>query len=480
MRFEADVEDCIVSHGEIPSDLAGGFYRCGPTWKRPTKQGTNGILSMDGMVQSLIIRDGRADFRNRWVHTPKYVLEGEHNRGMFEWSDGAWGDWRTWGYGDVVRDRYTTGVPQGVTNINVFPFAGDVLATGEQGSPPVALDPMTLETKGLVPWSSKLARGINDPACFGDGGFSAHPKWDPETGELYGWSYTDQQPYVTVYLIAPHGGVRTLALDAAPYNSVAHDIWLTENWIVLPFQPFVISQERIRQNTSILGWEPDLPIVLAVIPRDLSGPVRWIDTGLEPQYVMHTMSANTVGNTLELDAPIFDRPPFPFEFDVNGADQAVPLFFSLAKSTLGRWTVDLESGMVKSERLSDRPSELPKIDERFFGRPYTRGFMVGGRPKRHGMSMNSLIARDMRTGVEEEFLIRGDRPAAVLEPAFVPRTTDAAEADGYLIVPVSHWADRLGEYLIFDTDDITVGPVCRIEIPFLMGWTPHGHWMDFR
>ena len=54
MRFEATVEECIVSQGEIPKDLAGGFYRCGPTWKRPTKQGTNPLLSMDGMVQGLI------------------------------------------------------------------------------------------------------------------------------------------------------------------------------------------------------------------------------------------------------------------------------------------------------------------------------------------------------------------------------------------------------------------------------------------
>ncbi|HME16827.1 MAG TPA: hypothetical protein VKG83_15540 [Mycobacterium sp.] len=23
-------------------------------------------------------------------------------------------------------------------------------------------------------------------------------------------------------------------------------------------------------------------------------------------------------------------------------------------------------------------------------------------------------------------------------------------------------------------------PICRIEIPFLLGFTPHGHWMDFR
>jgi carotenoid cleavage dioxygenase-like enzyme len=35
MRFEATVEDCIVTYGEIPKDLTGGFYRNGPTWKRP-------------------------------------------------------------------------------------------------------------------------------------------------------------------------------------------------------------------------------------------------------------------------------------------------------------------------------------------------------------------------------------------------------------------------------------------------------------
>jgi Retinal pigment epithelial membrane protein len=84
MRFEATVEDCIVTYGEIPKDLTGGFYRNGPTWKRPTAQGTIGLLGIDGMVQGLIFEDGRADFRNRWIRTPKYVLEDKYGRGLFE------------------------------------------------------------------------------------------------------------------------------------------------------------------------------------------------------------------------------------------------------------------------------------------------------------------------------------------------------------------------------------------------------------
>src|SRR5882724_1710547 len=94
MRFEATVQDCIVSHGEIPRDLCGGFYRCGPTWKRPTAQGTTPLLAMDGMVQGLVFENGRADFRNRWIRTPKYVLEEQYGRGLFEYTDGRFGDWR--------------------------------------------------------------------------------------------------------------------------------------------------------------------------------------------------------------------------------------------------------------------------------------------------------------------------------------------------------------------------------------------------
>ncbi len=481
MRFEAVVDDCIVSDGEIPQDLAGGFYRVGPTWKRPSKQGTNALLSMDGMVQALVFEDGKAHFRNRWIQTPKYQLEQQHGKGMFQYTDGGFGDYRSWGYGDVERDEYTSGVPQGTNNVNIFPFAGDVVASGEQGSPPIALDPWTLETKGIVNWSPQLSEGVTQRAAYGDAAFTAHPKWDSDTGELFGWAYKDVKPYVTVHKVSPEGGVRSLELWDAPYNTVAHDMWLTEEHLVMPFQPFIISQERVRNGKGIFGWDPELPIVIAMIPRSLEGPVRYIDVDIEPEYIMHTMSANVVDGKLILDAPIFDRPPFPFEFDASDGE-AVPLFFSLAKSTMGRWIVDLETGKATSERVSDRPSELPKVDERFYGKGYKFGYLVGGDPKRAGMTMKSIVVQDMETLSEQEYRIRGDKdlPSAVLETQFVPRHKDAPEGDGYLIVPHSKWAENLGEYLIFDTYDITQGPVCRIELPFRLGWTAHGHWMDFR
>ena len=481
MRFEATVEECIVTEGEIPKDLAGGFYRTGPTWKRPTRQGTNPLLGQDGMVQGLVLRDGRADFRNRWIRTPKYQLEERYGRGMFEWTDGGFGDWRDTAFGDVARDRFNYGIPQGTANVNIFPFQGQMVASSEQGGAPIAIDPITLETKGIVPWSPKLSRGMHEPAAYGDAAFTAHPKWDHATGTLYGWSYRDFAPYVTMHTVHPDGTVDSRDLWDAPYNTVAHDVWLTPEWVVMPFQPFTLDRKRITdKQLNLWAWEPERPIVIALIPRDdVHGEIRWIETDLPAQYIMHTMSANVDGDKLLLDGPVFNRPPFPFEQDFAAGDD-IALFFSIAKSYLGRWTIDLETGAAKSEQLSDRPSELPKVDERCYGRGYSWGYQVGGVVKRGGMSMNSLVVTNMRTLSEQVYQIRSGEPAAVLEGTFAPRSPDAPEGDGYVIVPVSWWADKRGEYQIFDTHDITKGPVCRIELPFLMGWTPHGHWMDFR
>jgi carotenoid cleavage dioxygenase-like enzyme len=480
MRFEATIEDCVVSEGEIPRDLMGGFYRVGPTWRRPTKQGTNGVVTMDGMVQGLTFENGRADYRNRWIRTPKLVAEEKAGRGLFSWTDCKWGDWRDWGYGDVERDEYTRGISQATNIVNAFPFGGDVLTAGEQGGPPIAVDPLTLETKGIVPWSPRLSRGCAEPANEFDMTFTAHPKWDHATGELYGWSWRDERPYVTLHWVHVDGTVESRELWDAPYEALAHDIWLTKSYVVMPFQPMIVSRARVAEDRPILDWDESLPSVLALIPRDdIHGEIRWIKAEIEPQYVMHTLAATERDGKIMLDAPIFDRPPFAFE-DRNRPGDGVPLFFAQAKSTMGRWTIHVESGNVTAERLSDEPAELPKVDERHYGQDYTWGYLIGGVAKRNGMSMNRVVAWNSARGQEGQYVLRQDRPAAVLEATFAPRTPDAPEGDGYIIVPVSHWADNRAEFVMFDTYDISAGPICRIELPFMIGWTPHGHWMDFR
>jgi carotenoid cleavage dioxygenase len=132
---------------------------------------------------------------------------------------------------------------------------------------------------------------------------------------------------------------------------------------------------------------------------------------------------------------------------------------------------------MTSERLDDRSVEFPKVDERFYGKNYEWAFLTAGDSL---WSLDTVVRRNVRTGAEESYTIDSDEQSAVLfEPTFAPRATDSAEADGYLIVPISHFMENTSEYQIFDTGDFASGPVARIDLPFQIGWTPHGHYMNF-
>ena len=93
--MEGTIDDCLVSQGEVPRELNGGYYRNGPSMKRPTRQGGVGLSMADGMVHGMLFDEGRVRYVNKWVRTPKYLLEEQHGESLFEWADGARLDW-TW------------------------------------------------------------------------------------------------------------------------------------------------------------------------------------------------------------------------------------------------------------------------------------------------------------------------------------------------------------------------------------------------
>ncbi|MFE0748336.1 carotenoid oxygenase family protein [Gordonia sp. NPDC058843] len=484
MAFEATVPECRIIEGAIPKDIYGGLYHNGPTVRRPQRQGVESVFTTDGMVQGLVLENGKASFRNRWVRTPKFLAEEAAGESLIEWEDLAISqDWRAMGLGDIIRNEQTRYLSHNTALVNVFPFQGSIFACGEQAGSPLRMDPITLETYGFPTWGKELSRGIHEPVDEYDGNMAPHPKFDPDTGMLYAWGYSDVRPFVTLHWIKPDGTVQSRPINDAPYNTVAHDAWLSENYFILPFQPFTISSEKANKGLGGYGWEAEKPIQLALINRfDINSEIIWITADLPPQYMMHMLSANEVGDKILLDAPLFGRPPFQTDEMSKPGDPFIP-FFQLAPSKLGRWTIDLTRKTFTSEVLDDVMCELPKIDERFFGRPYDWGVIVGGSPSdsRPGaMRMDTLIRRNMRTGEDKRVKLTQDRHESPFEPAFIPRTVDAPEGDGYIIVPVSKFKEHVGEFQMFDTDDISAGPICRIELPFHMGWTPHGHWMDFR
>ena len=80
-RLEADVRDCEID-GKIPADLNGAFYRVGPDAQYPLRPG-NIPFDGEGHVSMFRIKNGRVDYRSRFVRNDRYLAQAKAGRLLF-------------------------------------------------------------------------------------------------------------------------------------------------------------------------------------------------------------------------------------------------------------------------------------------------------------------------------------------------------------------------------------------------------------
>src|SRR5690606_24297055 len=110
----------------------------------------------------------RVDFKCRYARTDKFRLEQAAGRALF-------GMYRN----PFFDDPSVEGRIRGTANTNAVVHAGKLLALKED-SPPLVMDPWTLETEGYTDFGGSLTSQT----------FTAHPKIDPHNGELIAINYS--------------------------------------------------------------------------------------------------------------------------------------------------------------------------------------------------------------------------------------------------------------------------------------------------
>jgi carotenoid cleavage dioxygenase len=65
----------------------------------------------------------------------------------------------------------------------------------------------------------------------------------------------------------------------------------------------------------------------------------------------------------------------------------------------------------------------------------------------------------------------------VQEAQFVPRTPDAPEGDGWLLVPVARVSEMRSDLAILDARNVAAGPVALLKLPVRIRATFHGTWV---
>lgn len=461
-RFDADVFDCEVV-GAIPPDLDGAFYRMHADWLYPPKFADEASLSADGYISRLRIRAGKADYRGRFVRTDRFNNQCAARRQLYGYYRNPYTD------DPEVQDLANPGRR---TSANTTPviLAGRLYATKEDGLPH-EIDPNTLDTIGPDDFNGQWACQT----------FTAHPKYDPATGETIAFGYEASGLAATdVFLctFTSDGQIKSSMRFDVPHVTMLHDIAITKDHVIIPGSSGVTSLERLERGEIHWGWDPATPGYYGIVPRDgQAEDIRWFK-GPE-RSIVHTANAWSDGALIVADMPMADGNTWPFFPDIHGTP------FRMHDTTLRRVTFDLasQSDQAREEVLfADSITSFTRIDERYLGRrnryifvqyaDRARPFLGKLPDDPRSQPVNSYARYDLQERNRRSFFA-GD-VSVLQEPTFIPRRADAPEGEGYLIGTAHNLETMRCEILILDA--VEMAELCRIVLPFRNPSQVHGIW----
>jgi carotenoid cleavage dioxygenase len=463
VRFEGDVFDLVVE-GPLPPEINGTFYQVAPDPQFPPMLGEDIFFNGDGCIHAFIFSNGHVDFKRRYVMTERLKAQREKRKSLH----------------GIYRNAYTNDpavrdIPNSTANTNVVVHHGKLLALKED-SPPYALDPVTMETIGLYDFDGQLTSVT----------FTAHPKIDPVSGDLLCFAYEakgDATPDIVYYEIDKHGRKKREVWIRGPYAAMIHDFAVTENYVIFPLMPLTADIDRIKSGGRHFQWQPGLDQLFGVLPRNGdAADVRWFTA--PNGFQGHTLNAFDDGHgRIYVDMPVTSGNIFYF---FPQADGRVPPPETL-KSRMTRWTFDMnKSGnSIEASLLTDFMCEFPRSDDRYMGRPYRHGFVIGFDPARPYdfetlgpppfQFMNILAHVDVTTRKSKIWF--DDPTTSFQEPIFVPKSKDAAEGEGYVIALANRLAEMATDLVVLDAQHLDEGPIATVKLPFRLRMSLHGNWV---
>jgi carotenoid cleavage dioxygenase-like enzyme len=440
VRIETDME--LRVHGKLPEGLRGALYRNGPNPQFEPRPDYHAFIG-DGMIHGFWIGDGRAHYSNRYVRTPRWLAEHAAGRALF---------------GGMGRpsDASVEGIHAGTANTHIVHHAGKLMAL-QEGSNPFEMDKTNLSSIGWVETGGR---------------FTAHPKLDPKTGELFWFAYSSGTEPLNAYLdygVTDASG-RVLRRDKfrAPFCSMVHDFMVTQNHVLFPVLPLTGDFGRAKRGLSAFAWEPEKGAFVGVMERHASvESIRWIE--IDPVYAFHTLNAFEKDGFIHCDMMEYSSAPlFP---NADGSQG------NASGARLARWSIDLgdPDARVKRTQLDDTAGEFPRIDERFSGRPHRHGWYTANVEKEDALAFDALMHIDLESKRRTtRRLPKGDSAG---EPVFIPRSPEAAEGDGWIMAVVHRAAQNRSDVLILDAQDIAGEPQASLELTTRVPAGFHGSWV---
>ncbi|MEN9217461.1 MAG: carotenoid oxygenase family protein [Gloeomargarita sp. DG_2_bins_126] len=452
---EFGAEPLSVLKGAIPPGLRGTFYRNGPGRLSRGKQRVGHWFDGDGAILAVHFQDGTAQGLLRYVQTEGYQAEERAGRYLFP-NYGMTTPGPLWErlFGKNVKN---------CANTSILPLPDRLLALWEGGAPH-RLDRQSLQTLGLD------TLGNLAPTTP----YSAHPKRDPKTGEIYNFGVSlGRNATLHLYVSDANGKIQKrvdLGLDGLP---LIHDFVMAGRYLVFLIPPVRLNILplilNLKSYSEALEWQPDLGTQILIIDRENLEVIR---RGTAPAWFQWHFANGCIINERLLRLQYIRYQDFATNEYLREVSTGNPL--TNAPGHLWEMELDVQTGELQREaQLTERDCEFPVVPDVQVGHPWRYTYCS---MKRAGADVvreiDSVIGcYDQHTQTWQEF----DCGVGYycMEPVYV------SSRDGdYLLNLIFNSHQEQSELWIFPAAQFTDGPCCQLRLPQIVPFGFHGKWAN--
>lgn len=451
-------------HGHLPECLNGEFVRVGPNPKFAPVAGYH-WFDGDGMIHGMRIKDGKATYVSRYVGTSKLKQEESFGGAKFM----RIGDLKgLFGLVTVNLQMLRAKLKvldmsygQGTANTALIYHHGKLLALSEGDKPYVlrVLEDGDLQTLGLLDYDKRLTHS-----------FTAHPKVDPFTGEMFTFGYSHAPPYITYRVISKDGVMHDPVPITIPAPIMMHDFAITQNYAIIMDLPLYFRpKEMVKSKKLIFSFDSTKKARFGVLPRYAKNEslIKWFE--LPNCFIFHNANAWEEGDEVVLITCRIENPDLDM---VSGAAENMVDSFS---NQLYEMRFNMKSGFASQKKLSAPAVDFPRVNENYTGRRqrYVYGTILGSIAKVKGIVKFDLHAEpdssktklEVGANVQGIFDLGPGRFGS--EAVFVPREqgTTSEEDDGYLIFFVHDENTGKSFVNVIDAKTMSADPVAVVELP---------------
>lgn len=444
-----------VLSGNIPEGLRGSLYRNGPG---RLQRGTTRVghwFDGDGAILGVHFTDRGATGLYRYVQTAGFKAEAEKNEFLY-------GNYGMTAPGPVWNQWLKP--LKNAANTSVIALPDKLLALWEGGNPH-ALDLLTLETQGFDNLTHLEASAP----------YSAHPKVDPKTGEIFNFGIVaGLKAILRVYKSDRTGSIiqqNSVQLDGLP---LVHDFAFSGQYLIFFVPPVRVNllpaAIGLSSFSDALQWQPSKATQILIFDRDTLNLVSRSEA--EPWFQWH------FGNSyVDQDGLInLDFVRYPdFQTNQHLKEVATGETQTQAKGTLWRARFNPNTGKaLKLEELLDKSCEFPVIPPHLVGEAFSTTYLV---VHRDGVDTskemyNAIAQLNHKTDTLTIADLGENR-----YPSEALHVSDALNHhQGWVLTVVYDGNSDMSEVVIFDSGRLNEEPVCRLALPTVIPHSFHGTW----